>query len=95
MKWSYLAQPASIMSPAISRIAFCMYVLKFVGTSRIKRYTFNFIIATQLVVNLGTMVEVLVSCERFEQLWDFRMHGRCWSPKIQAYLGFFQGGEYY
>jgi hypothetical protein len=82
------------MSPAISRIAFCMYILKFVGTSRTKRHTFHFIIVSQLVVNLGTMIEVLVSCERFEQLWDFRIHGRCWSPKIQAYLGFFQGGEY-
>lgn len=93
MKWEYLAQPAGIMSPALSRIAFCMYMLKFVGTSKNKRNLFYFIIVSQLIINLGTMVEVLISCEHFAQLWDSRLHGRCWSPKIQAYLGFFQGGK--
>ena len=69
-----------------------MYMLKFVGTSKAKKHTFYFIIATQLIVNLGTMVEVLISCENFAQLWDHTMKGRCWSPRIQAYIGFFQGG---
>lgn len=93
MKWEYLAQPAGIMSPAFARIAFCMYMVKFVGTSKLKRNLFYFIIASQLIVNLGTMIEVLISCEHFAQLWDFRLHDRCWSPKIQAYLGFLQGGK--
>lgn len=80
------------MSPAFSRIAFCMYMLKFVGTSKTKKNTFYLIIITQLIVNLGTMVEVLISCEDFAQLWDHNLTGRCWSPRIQAYTGFFQGG---
>ena len=70
-----------------------MYMLKFVGTSKNQRNLFNFIIASQLIINLGTMIEDLISWEHFAQLWDFRLHGRCWSPKIQAYLGFFQGGK--
>jgi hypothetical protein len=92
MKWSYIAQPPGIMSPAISRIAFCMYMLKFVGTSKTLRNIFYAIILTQLLVNIGTMIEVLISCQHYAMLWDHRIQGRCWSPKVQAYVGFFQGG---
>lgn len=79
------------MSPAFARIAFCMYMLKFIGTSKRKRNLCYFIMVSQLVINIGTMIEVLISCEHLAQLWDFRLQGRCWSPKVQAYLGFFQG----
>lgn len=92
MKYSYIAQPPGIMSPALSRIAFCMYMVKFVGTSKVKRNMIFCIIASQLFVNVGTMIEVLISCENFAMLWDRTIQGRCWSLKIQAYVGFFQGG---
>jgi len=82
------------MSPAFARIAFCMYMLKFIGTSKRKRNLCYFIMVSQLVINIGTMIEVLISCEHLAQLWDFRLQGRCWSPKVQAYLGFFQGGQW-
>ena len=94
MKWEYIAQPASIMSPTISRIAFCLYLLKFTGTDKRKKQLFWFFIISQLVVNIGTMIEVFASCSKFAMLWDRTIEGRCWSPKIQAYTGFFQGGKY-
>lgn len=69
-----------------------MYMVKFVGTSKVKRNMIFFIIASQILVNVGTMIEVLISCESFAMLWDRTIQGRCWSLKIQAYVGFFQGG---
>jgi hypothetical protein len=51
-----------------------------------------FIISTQLIVNLLIVIEIVVSCKKFEMLWNFLITAECWSPKVQAYMGFFQGG---
>lgn len=94
MKWHFVAQPAGVMCPAVARVAFCLYLLKFVGTGmKIKRVLW-FIILTQWMVNLVTMVEILVSCRKFEMLWDPSIHHRCLSPIVQAYIGYFQGGSF-
>ena len=94
MKWEYIAQPAGIMSPTFSRIAFCLYLLRFIGTDKKKKNLFWFFIISQLVVNLATLIEVIISCDQYAMLWDKNIKGRCWSPMIQAYLGFFQGGNF-
>ena len=80
------------MCPAFARISFCLYLLNFVGTDKRMKYLFWFFIISQFVVNVGTLVEVSASCVRFAALWDPSVGGRCWSPRIQANVGFFQGG---
>ena len=93
MKWEFVGQPFSIMNPAVARISFCIYLLKFTGTAKTKRRILWFFIVTQMVVNLATMIEVLISCERYSHLWNPQEKGRCWSPLIQVYFGLFQGGK--
>lgn len=93
MKWHFISQPAGVMCPAIARVAFCTYLLRFAGTGKkIWRFLW-FIIITQLLVNILTMVEILISCKKFEMLWNVDVKPECWSPKVQAYMGYFQGGQ--
>lgn len=65
--------------------------MKFVGFSRWKKWFLWGAIITQLIVNLATVIQILIQCEHVSSLWDSRVKGRCWSPKIQAATGFFQG----
>ena len=51
-------------------------------------------IISQLVVNLLTMIQILTSCKKFSMLWNPFIKKDCWSVKVQADFGYFQGGEF-
>lgn len=64
----------------------------FTGTNRKLKRLIWFIIITQWLVNLATMIEILVSCEQYQMLWNTNMKQNCVSPMVQTYIGYFQGG---
>jgi hypothetical protein len=53
------------VGPAFSRIAFCLYLLRFTGTDKRNKYLLWFFIVSQLVVNFAALIEVFSSCKDY------------------------------
>lgn len=62
------------------------------GTRPLRRYFLHFLICINLVVNLTTCITIFTQCVNVHSLWDPVGHpSACWSPNVQADIGFFQG----
>lgn len=53
-------------------------------------------VSQTIVINLATAITIFTQCPDVASLWDPDTHpnDQCWSPKVQEYTGFFQGGVY-
>ena len=91
-KFEFLSQPWGILCGALGRISFTLFLLNFIGASRAKKYLIWSLITLQIIINLATTIQVLVQCEKVPMLWDRSLGQRCMDPKVQEYVGYFQGG---
>jgi hypothetical protein len=73
-------------------MSFAIYLLKFVGTSKFRRWTLWSVVWTQAVFNIIQLVLIFAQCEHFEALWNPAVGGKCWSRNVQVYSGYFLGG---
>jgi len=94
MKFVTLCQGWGVASAMFGRIAFCLYLLQFAGTSRIHKMVLYVLIGSQAFVNMLTIILIYVQCgAQVEALWDHSIAATCWSPLVQRDFGFFQSGE--
>jgi hypothetical protein len=77
----------------LARASFAIYLLKFVGTSKFRRWTLWSVVITQAVFNIIQLILIFAQCQHFAALWDPTVGGRCWSNKVQVYSGYFLGGR--
>jgi hypothetical protein len=85
-------QTPGIVAPTLARISFAIYLLKFVGTSRWRRWILWSVVWSQVIFNIIQLVLIFAQCEHFAALWDPSVGGKCWSRKVQVYSGYFLGG---
>ncbi|PMD64179.1 uncharacterized protein K444DRAFT_482016, partial [Hyaloscypha bicolor E] len=91
IKFEFIAQTPGIVAPTLARISFAIYLLKFVGTSKFRRWILWSVVWSQAIVNIIQLVLIFAQCEHFAALWDPSVGGKCWSRKVQVYSGYFLG----
>ncbi|KAI0015524.1 integral membrane protein [Xylariomycetidae sp. FL0641] len=91
IKWVYLCEFFSIMSPGFGRISFAILLLGLTPPSRWRRRLLWAIICTQFVVDVGTVAISFSQCTPINGFWDKNVDAECWPPYVQQYTGFFQG----
>jgi hypothetical protein len=74
-------------------MSFAIYLLKFVGTSKFRRYILWSVVWTQAVFNIIQLILIFAQCEHFAALWNPAVGGKCWSRNVQVYSGYFLGGK--
>lgn len=91
LKWEFIARPLGTTCGTFARVGWCLYLLKFVGTDRRKKYVLWFVVSSQLLVNLATVIQVVTQCHEFVSFWDPTINGHCSSMRVQEYMGITQG----
>jgi hypothetical protein len=62
------------------------------GTTKYRRWFIIFLMTQTIVINLVTAITIFTQCPNVRSLWDpVNFPGKCWSPLVQEYTGFFQG----
>lgn len=92
VKYEFLAEPCGIIAPTAARISFAIYLLKFSGPIRWRRWTLHGVIWSQITTNLANIIIILAQCQHMATLWDPTVGGTCWSRNVQVYAGYLQGG---
>lgn len=94
IKWVYLCEIFSIMSPGFGRISFAFLLLGLLppgGHGGMRTKFLWGIISLQSVVDIGTLVVSMSQCRPIEGFWNKSIEAGCWDPHVQQYTGFFQG----
>ncbi|KAF2246309.1 hypothetical protein BU26DRAFT_461975 [Trematosphaeria pertusa] len=91
MKFIFLCQGWGVASPMFGRISICLLLLNFVVSNLRLKWFLWFLVITQAVVNILTIVLIYVQCgSHVSALWDPEVDAKCWSPLVQRNFGFFQ-----
>ncbi|KAM5441452.1 hypothetical protein MferCBS31731_003523 [Microsporum ferrugineum] len=91
VKWVYLCEFFSIMSPGVSRIAYASLLLGLLPPIQWRSRLLWTLIWIQFVVDIGTVIISFVQCRPIYKFWDPSVPGHCWPPTVQQYVGYFQG----
>ena len=95
IKWVYLCEFFSIMSPGFGRISFAFLLLELTPPVKWRRRFLLTIIAIQFIVDVGTVIISFSQCRPIAGFWNPHIQAHCWPPKVQEYTGFFQGCAYH
>ncbi|THX45456.1 hypothetical protein D6D08_10399 [Aureobasidium pullulans] len=69
-EYLYLCHAVGFMAPLFSRISFCLYMLRVLGTtSAFRKRSIHAFIALQLIVNVPITIFVFTQCGSFQNLW--------------------------
>ncbi|KFY00619.1 hypothetical protein O988_03193 [Pseudogymnoascus sp. VKM F-3808] len=94
MEWEFIAEPFGALCSMCGRISFIILLFQLFGTTTFRRWLFYFLAAQTLIVNLVTCITIYTQCENVETIWDpVGTPSKCWSPAVQADIGFFQGAS--
>ncbi|KAM0814059.1 putative Integral membrane protein [Seiridium cardinale] len=91
VKYVFLCEFFSIMSPGFGRISFAFLLLALVPPNKTRRRFLWSIIIIQFIVDVGTVVISFSQCRPIEGFWDHSIDAGCWPPYVQQYTGFVQG----
>lgn len=91
IKYIYLCEFFSIMSPCFGRISYAILLLQILPpTVKRKRFLWT-IIGLQFVIDVGTVIISFAQCTPITAFWGPEAKTHCWNPIVQQYTGYFQG----
>ncbi|RAL11831.1 uncharacterized protein BO97DRAFT_453454 [Aspergillus homomorphus CBS 101889] len=91
VKWVYLCEFFSILSPGIGRIAYASLLMSLVPPVRWRTRLLWSIIWIQFAVDIATIAVSFSQCSPMRKFWDSRVPGSCWPATVQRDMGYFQG----
>ncbi|PYI32667.1 hypothetical protein BP00DRAFT_471895 [Aspergillus indologenus CBS 114.80] len=91
VKWVYLCEFFSILSPGIGRIAYASLLMSLVPPVRWRTRLLWTIIWIQFAVDIATVVVSFAQCRPMKKFWDSQTPGSCWPATVQRDMGYFQG----
>lgn len=91
--FDYLGQTFGLAGGALGRISFIVFILRLL-TSRPWHVVVLWVLgALQLIVNSIFIIILFVQCPGHQSaIWEHSDKQKCWSTKVQADYGYFQGG---
>jgi hypothetical protein len=91
IKYIYLCEFFSIMSPCLGRISYTLLLLQLLPPTKWPRRFLWSVICVQSVSDVGTIIISFSQCQPIYEFWGTNPKDYCWDPKVQQYTGFFQG----
>ncbi|PQE28129.1 integral membrane protein [Rutstroemia sp. NJR-2017a BBW] len=91
IKWIYLCEFFSIMSPGFGRISFAFLLLGLIPPTKWRQRYLWSIITCQFIVDVVTVIISFSQCRPMRGFWDSNVHAHCWLPSVQQRTGYFQG----
>ncbi|OBT77257.1 hypothetical protein VF21_04112 [Pseudogymnoascus sp. 05NY08] len=90
--FDYVTQALGLSASCLGRVAFTIYLLQLLGSSRTQRVMLWILITTQVVTNVVSILIMFLQCPGHgSAIWDRPNQTKCWGVHVQAYFGFFQG----
>lgn len=97
MKYITIQEGLAVTSPTFGRISFAIFLIMLLGpTAWIKRYILYFIVGTQVVINVVTLIQIYTQCGSHPSaLWDPAVAriAHCESPEVETIIGYVQSGK--
>ncbi|KAI1204110.1 uncharacterized protein F4807DRAFT_472677 [Annulohypoxylon truncatum] len=90
IKWVYLCEFFSILSPGFGRISFAFLLLGLMPPTKAQRLFLWGIICIQFVVDIGTVIISFSQCRPINGYWDPSVRPSCWPREVQQYAAYFQ-----
>ncbi|KAH7123585.1 integral membrane protein [Dendryphion nanum] len=91
IKYVYLCEFFSIMSPCFGRISFAFLLMQLVPPTKWPNRFLWTVVWLQFAVDIATVIVSFAQCWPISDFWENPEDKNCWSPKVQLYTGFFQG----
>ncbi|KAL1886155.1 hypothetical protein Plec18167_000084 [Paecilomyces lecythidis] len=92
VKYEYIGGAWGIISPALGRISYALFLLSVLRLlTTVRRIFLWVLIALQVVVNLLALIIIFVQCHPTSRVWDPSVPGYCVSVHVQGDIGFAQG----
>lgn len=91
VKYVYLCEFFSIMSPCFGRISFAFLLMQLVPPTKWPNRFLWTVVWLQFLVDVATVIVSFAQCQPISAFWEPDPQKYCWSPKVQQYTGFFQG----
>lgn len=76
-KWSRLTVPPNLTACTLSRISFCLFLMRIVDRQRIYKLFLWSVVFVTTVTTAGTVVNLLASCKPIDKLWNPKHPGTC------------------
>jgi hypothetical protein len=94
VKWVFLCEVFSILSPGFGRIAYAVLLLGLLPPIPWRSRFLWTIIYIQFVVDCLTVIISFSQCTPISKFWDKSISGNCWPATVQQNTGFFQGCKF-
>ena len=91
LKYESIQQPFHVMSSCFGRISFALFLVEIIQNFITRRRFLYLLMALQFAVNGITAIIIMVQCRPIQKLWNHKVEGDCWNPRVQEYYSFFQG----
>lgn len=90
----YLAQTFGLAGGALGRVSFIVFVIGLLGQTLFQRIILWILLGLQVAINTMFIIIMFAQCPGHQSaIWNHPGKAKCWDLHVQAYYGYFQGGE--
>lgn len=89
VKLNWIGQAFHIMSTCFGKISIVIFILRIKGHSGPQAWILYILASCLFVSSVICVVFIFVQCSPSSALWDHSVVGKCWSPKVLQYCGYF------
>ncbi|KAM5470544.1 hypothetical protein MferCBS49748_002360 [Microsporum ferrugineum] len=90
-KYNWISQGFHVASTNWAKVSIMLFLLRVIGhTTRQTPYFYGGMIFLS-AVNFACIYTIYGQCTPVQSLWDHRIKGKCWNPRIQRDFAFFTG----
>lgn len=92
-KYNILATAVVILGSCLAKVSICLFLLRLIGNAVAqKRKWFIYILILVLsVYNILDIITLFLQCSPTHKIWNRRVQGSCWHPKVQDGFAYMQG----
>jgi hypothetical protein len=92
IEYDYFTQSFGIAGGTLGRVAFILYIIGLLGVTTSHRVILWALVVLQPIVNLVFILIIFLQCPGHASgIWAHSGKVKCWSPRVQAYYGYFLG----
>lgn len=90
---NWISQPFTIMALATGKASVAFFLLRILGPSKWRKPFLYFVTISSLIGCGIDSILSFVQCKPVGRLWDSRIDGHCWNPRVQADFALVLAGE--
>lgn len=96
VKYDVMATALVVLSTMFAKASICFLLLRLLGDAAArKRKMFLYgLLVVLFVYNIVDVISLFIQCSPTKKIWNRKLPGTCWEPKVQEGLGLMQGGVF-